>query len=90
MVLLYNVLIGRLSGKSVLLHNIILGISSKYSVDECQFLLLDYKEGTEFQPYENLPHAHVLSTESDASFGLKTLEFIDKEITKGDLLRNME
>ena len=86
----YNVLIGGGvgSGKSVLLHNIILGISSKYSVDECQFLLLDYKEGTEFQPYENLPHAHVLSTESDASFGLKTLEFIDKEITKrGDLFK---
>ena len=86
----YNVLIGGGvgSGKSVLLHNIILGISTKYSVDECQFLLLDYKEGTEFQPYENLPHAHVLSTESDTSFGLKTLEFINTEITKrGDLFK---
>ncbi len=86
----YNVLIGGGvgSGKSVLLHNIILGLATKYHVDECLFLLLDYKEGTEFQPYQNLPHAHVLSTESDTLFGSKTLQYINEEISKrGDLFK---
>tara|TARA_B110000503_G_scaffold50278_2_gene81451 strand:- start:836 stop:3403 length:2568 start_codon:yes stop_codon:yes gene_type:complete len=80
----YNVLIGGGvgSGKSVLLHNIILGIATRYDVNECLFLLLDYKEGTEFLPYQFLPHSHVLSTESDPFFGLKTLEYVNEEIKK--------
>ncbi|MDC1375864.1 FtsK/SpoIIIE domain-containing protein, partial [bacterium] len=80
----YNVLIGGGvgSGKSVLLHNIILGLATRYDVNECQFLLLDYKEGTEFLPYQSLPHTHVLSTESDPVFGLKTLEYVNDEIKK--------
>jgi hypothetical protein len=50
------------------------------------FLLLDYKEGTEFLPYQSLPHAHVLSTESDPVFGLRTLEYINDEITRRGVL----
>ena len=78
----YNVLIGGGvgSGKSVLLHNIILGLATRYSPAECQFLLLDYKEGTEFKPYESLPHARILATASETEFGIKTLEFVEKEI----------
>ena len=88
----YNVLIGGGvgSGKSVLLHNIILGIATRYDPNECLFLLLDYKEGTEFLPYQNLPHAHVLSTESDPVFGLRTLEYINDEIEKrGKLFKDI-
>ena len=54
--------------------------------NECLFLLLDYKEGTEFLPYQSLPHAHVLSTESDPVFGLRTLEYINNEITRRGVL----
>ena len=84
----YNALIGGGvgSGKSVLLHNLILGIATRYDVNECLFLLLDYKEGTEFLPYQSLPHAHVLSTESDPVFGLRTLEYINDEITRRGVL----
>ena len=84
----YNALIGGGvgSGKSVLLHNPILGIATRYDVNECLFLLLDYKEGTEFLPYQSLPHAHVLSTESDPVFGLRTLEYINDEITRRGIL----
>ena len=88
----YNVLIGGGvgSGKSVLLHNIILGLATRYDVNECQFLLLDYKEGTEFLPYQLLPHTHVLSTESDPVFGLKTLEYVNDEIKKrGSLFKKL-
>ena len=84
----YNALIGGGvgSGKSVLLHNLILGIATRYNVNECLFLLLDYKEGTEFLPYQSLPHAHVLSTESDPVFGLRTLEYINDEISRRGVL----
>ena len=59
-----------------------MGIATRYDVNECLFLLLDYKEGTEFLPYQFLPHSHVLSTESDPFFGLKTLEYVNEEIKK--------
>ena len=66
--------------------SLILGIATRYDVNECLFLLLDYKEGTEFLPYQSLPHAHVLSTESDPVFGLRTLEYINDEITRRGIL----
>jgi hypothetical protein len=39
--------------------------------------LLDYKEGTAFQGYKNLPHARVLTVDADVDFGFETLKFID-------------
>ena len=80
----YNVLIGGGvgSGKSVLLHNLILGLATRYSTAECELLLLDYKEGTEFKPYEKLPHAKALATSSEPEFGLRLLEFIELEIKR--------
>lgn len=86
----YNILIGGGvgSGKSVLLHNIILGIATNYSVDDCELLLLDYKEGTEFKPYERLPHAKILATSSEPEFGVRMLEFVELEIKRrGNLFK---
>ena len=65
------------SGKTVLLHQIICGGVKKYLPDELQFLLLDFKEGTGFQVYRNLPHARVLSIDADVDFGFETLKFLD-------------
>ena len=65
------------SGKTVLLHQIICGGVKKYLPDELQFLLLDFKEGTGFQVYKNLPHARVLSIDADVDFGFETLKFLD-------------
>lgn len=86
----YNILIGGGvgSGKSVLLHNIILGLATAYPTDECELLLLDYKEGTEFKPYEKLPHARLLATSSEPEFGVRVLEFVEKEIKRrGNLFK---
>ena len=65
------------SGKTVLLHQIICGGVKKYTADELQFLLLDFKEGTGFQVYKNLPHARVLGIDADVDFGFETLKFLN-------------
>jgi len=70
------------SGKTVLLHNIICNTAWNYSPDEVQFILLDYKEGTEFKVYENLPHAKVLSIHSEREYGISVLEYISSEIER--------
>jgi len=70
------------SGKTVLLHNIICNTAWNYSPDEVQFILLDYKEGTEFKVYENLPHAKVLSIHSEREYGVSVLEYINAEIER--------
>jgi hypothetical protein len=80
------------SGKSTTLHAIICNLALRYSPEELELYLLDYKEGVEFQVYvapncpegsnafddpdpaRILPHAQVISIESDAEFGLSVLD----------------
>jgi len=77
----FNCLVGGSvgSGKTVLLHNIILNSAWMYSPDELQFILLDYKDGVEFKAYENLTHCKVLSIKSEIDFGISVLDFIQNE-----------
>jgi len=65
--ILTNVLIsGRPgSGKSNLLHDIILGFATKYSPEEINFWLLDYKDGVGFPRYRNLEHVRILGLIGD-------------------------
>jgi len=62
------------SGKTVLVHDIILMISMFYSPKEVQFFLLDYKEGTEFAVYKDFPYVNILSMESEIEFGHEVLD----------------
>lgn len=80
----HHVLIGGATGagKTVLLHNIIVNGAWHYSSDELVFYLLDYKEGTEFKVYENLPHVLILSMESSRAFGLSTLRYLQEEMER--------
>lgn len=76
------------SGKTVLLHNIICNTSWLYSPAEVQFLLLDFKEGTEFMVYKNLPNVKVLSIKSEMEFAMNVFEFLEDEITRrGELFK---
>jgi hypothetical protein len=76
------------SGKTVLLHNLICNTAWLYSPEQVQFYLLDYKEGTEFKVYENLPHVKVLSVKSEREFGVSVLDKIGQEMKKrGDLFK---
>lgn len=86
----HHVLIGGSTGygKSVLLHNIICNTAWRYSPEQLQMILLDYKEGTEFKVYDNLPHARVLSIQSEREYGCSVFNFIAEEIhRRGDVFR---
>jgi hypothetical protein len=78
------------SGKTVLLHNIILFGSYLYPPEELQFCLLDYKEGTEFSIYKTVANVRVLSIESQNEFGLSFLSYIQEFIKeRGNLFKKM-
>lgn len=74
------------SGKSNLIHDIILNACWKYSPNELQLYLLDYKEGVEFNKYalgENiLPHAALIAKYADVGYGLTVIGHLMQEYTK--------
>jgi S-DNA-T family DNA segregation ATPase FtsK/SpoIIIE len=67
------------TGKTILLHNIILNAAELYSPEDLQMILMDFKEGTEFACYEGLPHMRVLSIASELHFGLSVFEWLVAE-----------
>ncbi|RPI77945.1 MAG: cell division protein FtsK, partial [Planctomycetaceae bacterium] len=78
------------SGKSTLLNVIITDLSLRYSPDELEFYLIDFKKGVEFKTYatHQLPHARAIAIESDREFGVSVLERLDGVLKeRGDLFR---
>jgi ABC-type multidrug transport system fused ATPase/permease subunit len=78
------------SGKSTLLHVLITNLALRYSPDELELYLVDFKKGVEFKAYARaqLPHARVVAIESEREFGMSVLQRLDAELrTRGDLLR---
>jgi hypothetical protein len=65
------------SGKSVLLHNIILGIIEHYTPQQACLVLMDLKEGIEFAVYEGHPSVQHFLPDADAGKGLAALEEIE-------------
>jgi DNA segregation ATPase FtsK/SpoIIIE-like protein len=79
------------SGKSTLLHVIVTDLALRYSPDEIEFYLIDFKKGVEFKTYatRRLPHARVIAIESDREFGTSVLERLDAVLKeRGDLFRS--
>ncbi|WP_345326163.1 FtsK/SpoIIIE domain-containing protein [Novipirellula rosea] len=70
------------SGKSTLLHAIITSGAYRYTPDELQYYLLDFKKGVEFKPYADasFPHARVIGIESEREFGRSVLQRLDEEL----------
>lgn len=61
------------SGKTTLLNNIILGIAEKYTSEEIQLYLMDYKDGVEFQVFKNHPNCKKIfldNEDTEASISL--------------------
>ena len=76
-------LIGRPgSGKSTLLHTWMSTLTTLYSPQEVELLLVDFKEGVEFAAYARagLPHASCIAIESEREFGLGVLQEIEGRI----------
>lgn len=69
------------SGKSNLLHNIILNACWNYSPDELNLYLLDLKDGVEFNIYATpeLPNAKLVATAADTEYGASVIEFLVQE-----------
>jgi ABC-type multidrug transport system fused ATPase/permease subunit len=80
------------SGKSTLLHALITNAALRYSPDEVELYLIDFKKGVEFKVYAalELPHAKVIAVESEREFGLSVLQRLDLELKRrGDLFREV-
>jgi hypothetical protein len=78
------------SGKSTLLHALITNAALRYSPDEVELYLIDFKKGVEFKTYaaHRLPHARVVAIESEREFGLSVLQRLDEEMkVRGELYR---
>jgi S-DNA-T family DNA segregation ATPase FtsK/SpoIIIE len=61
------------AGKSNLYHILILGLCVRYSPNELRLYLIDGKDGVEFQPYRDLPHAEVVSLKSSPELSRSVL-----------------
>lgn len=72
------------SGKSNLLHNIIMNACWNYSPRELRVYLLDFKEGVEFSRYAAplLKHASLVATEADTEYGISVLRHLEQEKTR--------
>ncbi len=80
------------SGKSTMLHALIVNAALRYSPDDIELYLIDFKKGVEFKVYAamELPHAKVIAVESEREFGLSVLQRLDLELKRrGDLYREV-
>jgi DNA segregation ATPase FtsK/SpoIIIE, S-DNA-T family len=80
------------SGKSSLLHTLIVNLGLHYAPDEMQFYLVDFKKGVEFKTYAShaMPHARIIGIESDREFGISVLERLDNILKeRGELFRKV-
>lgn len=72
------------SGKTNLLHNIILGGLLNYNPQYLQFYLIDFKDGVEFREYADyyLPGIKVIAVDAQREFALSILEELVDEMTR--------
>lgn len=68
-------------GKSSLLHALIISAITKYSPEELQLYLLDFKDGVGFKVYADyeLPSIRVVSTRTEREFGRCVFEMLVEE-----------
>jgi S-DNA-T family DNA segregation ATPase FtsK/SpoIIIE len=75
------------SGKSELLRTLVLGLAATHSSEQLNFVLVDFKGGATFAPFERLPHtAAVITNLADA------LPLVDRMVDaiNGELVRRQE
>lgn len=72
------------SGKSTLMHTIIMSSMLKYSPEQLNLYLMDFKGGTEFKIYETarLPHIKLLALDAMQEFGESILENLVAEMER--------
>jgi len=75
------------SGKSNLLHTIITNSLWKYSPDQLEIYLIDFKGGVEFTIYadKQIPHIKTIAIESEREFGLSVLDGVERELLRREM-----
>lgn len=68
------------SGKSNLLHVLVTQLALRYTQEELEMYLVDFKEGIEFQDYITLPHARAVGLESEREFGRSILRHLQVQL----------
>ncbi len=70
------------SGKSSLLHNIILGGAYYYSPEELEFWIMDLKSGTGLNQFEKLKHVKMMSLKNRVADATELMSYIENEYRK--------
>ena len=70
------------SGKSELLMTLIIGLALNYNPDVLNFVLVDYKGGSAFEPFKKLPHAVDIVTNLDQSATARVFASIIAELDR--------
>ena len=72
------------SGKSTLMHTLIMSAMLKYAPNQLHLYLMDFKGGTEFKVYETvkLPHIQLLALDAMQEFGESILENLVTEMER--------
>ena len=68
------------SGKSTALHAAIVTLAMTYAPEELELFLIDSKHGVEFKAYDDLPHARMVSINSEREFAASVLKSLDNTI----------
>jgi len=78
------------SGKSNLLHTIIINSLWRYSPEELEIYLVDFKGGVEFNVYADrgIPHIRTLAIESEREFGLSVLDGVERVLLDREMKFN--
>ena len=75
------------SGKTNLLHVLVVGLALIYHPNELEFYLIDFKSvGFARYASDKLPHAHVIAFQSDRETGLSVLEGLHEELKERERL----
>lgn len=78
------------SGKTNLFNVFIAALATRYSPEEVELYLVDFKKGLGFKEFAThaLPHAKVIAIESEREFGMSVLRHLDQELRRrGELFR---
>ncbi|MCR4661981.1 MAG: hypothetical protein K5765_08320 [Clostridia bacterium] len=71
------------SGKSVFLHTLILNACYHYSPEELEVNIFDFKEGVEFNIYQDLlPHVRYLALGVSVEAAMELIDFLEKDMDK--------
>lgn len=78
------------SGKSTMLHTLIMSALINYNPEELNIYLLDFKSGVEFKVFSQrkIPHIKVLALDAMQEFGLGVLENLWEEMNRRSALFN--